>query len=91
MQPALIAGFLWAVAAAGTAMLPMRWQFAPGLGLLIAAPVLVAWIGWSVAWWAGALMLVAFLSMFRRPLRALGRWARTGEAPERPRDGEEPA
>lgn len=75
MAPSLIAGCLWVVAAAATAMLPMRRQMAPGLALLLAAPVLILWIGLAVAWWVGALGLLAFLSMFRRPLGALLRWA----------------
>ena len=79
MPPALIAGCLWVLGAAGTAMLPMRLQFAPGLGMLLAAPVVMVWIGWSVAWWAGALMLAPVLSMFRRPLRGLWRPATAGE------------
>lgn len=75
MAPSLIAGCLWVVAASATAMLPMRRQMAPGLVLLVAAPVLILWIGMTVSWWVGALGLLAFLSMFRRPLGALGRWA----------------
>lgn len=75
MAPSLIAGFLWVLAAAATAMLPMRRQMVPGLALLIAAPVLIVWIGMTLSWWVGALGLFAFLSMFRRPLAALLRWA----------------
>ncbi len=74
MAPSLIAGCLWVLAAAATAMLPMRRQMAPGLALLLAAPVLIVWIGATVSWGAGALGLLAFLSMFRRPLGALLRW-----------------
>lgn len=79
MAPSLIAGCLWVLAAAGTAMLPMRLQMAPGLGLLLAAPVLIVWIAVSIAWWAGLVAVLAFLSMFRRPLGALLRRARQGE------------
>ncbi len=79
MAPSLIAGCLWVVAATGTAMLPIRRQMAPGLALLVAVPVLIAWIATSVAWWVGALGLLAFLSMFRRPIGALLRWARGRE------------
>lgn len=75
MSPSLIAGCLWVLAAACTAMLPMRRQMAPGLALLVAAPLLILWIGASTAWWAAGLALLAFLSMFRRPLAALLRWA----------------
>lgn len=69
MSPALIAGALWAVASAIVALLPMRRQYAPGVALLIAAPVLILWIGATHGWiWTG-LALAAFLSMFRNPLR----------------------
>ena len=70
-------GALWIVAAALTAMLPMRAQMVPGLGLLIAAPVLLIWIGLTHGWLWLAFGLFAFVSMFRNPLiyfarRALG-------------------
>ena len=42
MSGPLLLGCLWVVAAAGVSFLPMRAQFAPGLALLIAAPVLIA-------------------------------------------------
>lgn len=82
MAPSLIAGFFWVLAASGTAMLPMRRQMVPGLLLLSSAPVLILWIGAAIGWWVGAVALLAFLSMFRRPLGALLRWAvrREGQA-----------
>jgi hypothetical protein len=74
----LILGALWVVAATITAMLPMRRQMIPGVALLIAAPVLLVWIGWAHGWLWLAFGVFAFLSMFRNPLlyfarRALGR------------------
>jgi hypothetical protein len=75
MATSLIAGCLWVLAAAGTAMLPMRRQMAPGLLLLVSAPALILWIGAQIGWWLGVLALVAVLSMFRRPIAALVRWA----------------
>jgi hypothetical protein len=71
----LILGCLWVVAAAATAMLPMRLQRYPGLPLLLAAPVLLTWIGAVHGWGWLAAGLFAFLSMFRRPLNYLGRRA----------------
>jgi Protein of unknown function (DUF2484) len=71
MSVPLILGGLWVIAATVVAMLP-------GVVLLIAAPVLLIWIGWAHGWlWLGV-GLLAFLSMFRNPLlyfarRALGR------------------
>ncbi len=78
MSPALIAGCLWVVASAITAMLPMRRQMVPGIALLAAAPVLILWIGATHGWGWSAAGLFAFVSMFRNPLRyfaarALGR------------------
>lgn len=81
MSTPLILGCLWVLAAAATAMLPMRRQMVPGLALLVAAPVLLVWIGWAHGWLWLAIGLFAFLSMFRNPLlyflgRATGRPAR---------------
>ena len=80
MSLPLILGCLWIVAAAVTAMLPMRRQMVPGLALLAAAPVLLVWIGYVHGWLWLAFGLFAFLSMFRNPLlyflrRATGRQA----------------
>ena len=77
MSLGLVFGCLWVIAAALVAMLPMRRQMLPGLALLIAAPMLLAWIGWTHGWLWLAVGLFAFASMFRRPLlyftrRALG-------------------
>lgn len=71
MSLPLILGCLWIVLGAAVALLPMRQQFAPGLILLIAAPVLIVWIGAAHGWIWSAFGLFAFLSMFRRPLMVL--------------------
>lgn len=90
MSPALISGCLWVVASTITAMLPMRRQMVPGIALLLAAPLLIVWIGATHGWGWSVAGLVAFLSMFRNPLRyflkrALGRPA---ELPPELRDGQ---
>jgi hypothetical protein len=77
----LILGALWVIAAAITAMLPMRAQMVPGLALLAAAPVLLVWIGWVHGWVWLALGLFAFVSMFRNPLRYFARRALGRPAP----------
>ncbi|NJM82859.1 MAG: DUF2484 family protein [Tabrizicola sp.] len=74
----VILGCLWVLASAVVAMLPMRRQMLPGVLLLVAAPVLLVWIGWDHGWIWSAAGLLAFVSMFRNPLRyflrrALGR------------------
>lgn len=80
----LYACILWVFASAAVAMLPMRRQYVPGVILLAAAPVLIAWVGYQVGWWAGLLALAAFVSMFRNPLRYF--WARArGRNPELPK------
>ncbi len=77
MSTPLILGALWVVASALVAMLPMKAQMIPGVALLIAAPVLLVWIGMVHGWMWLAFGLFAFVSMFRNPLiyfarRALG-------------------
>ncbi|MEM6308446.1 MAG: DUF2484 family protein [Pseudomonadota bacterium] len=74
----------WVFASAGVAMLPMRRQYVPGVALLIAAPVLIVFIGIEVGWWAALIGSFAFVSMFRNPLRYF--WARaTGKPFEVPK------
>jgi Protein of unknown function (DUF2484) len=78
MTPPLIMGCLWVLAAAITAMLPMRRQMGPGVVLLVAAPVLLIWIAFVHGWVFTAVGTFAFLSMFRNPLiyiakRAMGK------------------
>lgn len=76
MTAALIAGFLWVLLGAVTAMLPMRHQKWTGLPLLISAPVLIYLIGRDYGWWVSGIALFAFISMFRHPLRYLWKRAR---------------
>lgn len=63
----------WVFASTLVAFLPMRLQYAPGVVLLIAAPVLIACLGFQHGLLAGVGALAAFLSMFRNPLRFLWR------------------
>lgn len=68
MSLPLVLGCVWVLAAAITAMLPMRQQMVPGLTLLVMAPVLLVWIAMVHGWLWLAVGLFAFVSMFRRPL-----------------------
>lgn len=72
----VLAACLWVLAATGTAMLPWRYQMIPGLALLVAAPVLIVWLGVEQGWGWAVFALLAFASMFRRPLGALWRRVR---------------
>ncbi len=65
----------WVLAATGVAMLPMRYQYVPGVALLLAAPVLIGVIWVEHGWVFGGLALFGFVSMFRRPLIFFGRKA----------------
>ncbi len=80
----VIIGCLWVFAATATAMLPMRRQFAPGITLLIAAPLLIIWMSSVHGWGIGVFALFAFVSMFRNPLRYFWKRAR-GEHVEIPK------
>ena len=65
----MIPGCLWVLALAIVALLPMQAQMLPGFALLLAAPVLLLWIGHVHGWLWLAIGLFAFVSMFRNPLR----------------------
>ncbi|MEZ5716677.1 MAG: DUF2484 family protein [Paracoccaceae bacterium] len=83
MSASLFLGCIWVLAATVVAMLPMRAQMVPGLGLLIAAPLLIGFIGHQHGWILAVAGLAAFLSMFRNPLKYLIRRA-MGQRPELP-------
>jgi len=59
----------WVFAATAVAFLPMRYQYAPGIGLLLAAPVLIWMVSQEFGLLPAALALFALISMFRKPLR----------------------
>lgn len=83
MTPIILSA-LWVLAATITALLPMRRQYVPGVTLLVLAPVLIIWLGYAHGWWLSLAATLAFVSMFRNPLRYFYRRAR-GEHVELPK------
>ena len=83
MSVSLILGCFWVLAAAIVALLPLRRQYVPGVGLLIVAPLLLSWIALNHDAWLFAFGLFSFLSLFRNPLIYFWRRA-CGERPEVP-------
>lgn len=73
----------WVFASAGVAVLPLRKQYFPALVLLLAAPVLIIMAGMQFGWIYALLGFIAFVSMFRNPLRYIAARLR-GENPEIP-------
>ena len=72
---------IWVFASVACAMLPMHHQYFLGVILLIAAPILIIMIGVQVSPWLAIAAVVAFLSMFRNPLRFI--WAKLrGQNPQ---------
>ncbi len=85
MSLAITLGCLWVLASAIVALLPMRHQYVPGVTLLIAAPFLLAYIGYQHGWVLTAIGLFALVSMFRNPLRYF--WKRAmGQPVELPKE-----
>ena len=77
MSLVLILAIGWVFGGVLTAMLPVGRQYVPGVALLIAAPVLLVWIGVEHGWVFAGLGMAAFVSMMRNPLRYL--WAKMWE------------
>lgn len=73
----------WVFASVVVAMMPMRRQYVPGVLLLLAAPFLIHAIFQVLGAWAALAALMAFVSMYRNPLRYF--WKRlTGQQVEIP-------
>ncbi|AKS45662.1 Protein of unknown function [Octadecabacter temperatus] len=84
MSWSIVIAALWVLAATGTALLPMRRQYVPGVTLLLLAPILILWLGYDFGWGWSVAAFLAFASMFRNPLRYLFARAR-GRRPELPK------
>ena len=80
MAVTLFLAILWVLASTVVAFLPMRRQYFPGGALLLAAPVLIVMIAMNFGFIAAVAAVLAFLSMFRNPLRYL--WKKLREVPE---------
>jgi len=79
-----ILAIIWVLAATITAFLPMRHQYAPAVTLLIAAPVIIIWLGYDYGWLLSLAATAGFISMFRNPLRYIFAKLR-GQNPELPK------
>lgn len=84
MTLSAIIACLWVIASAVVAFLPMKNQYFPGIMLLIAAPLIIVWLGYDYGWWLALMGLFGFVSMFRNPLIYIYRRLR-GENPEVPK------
>lgn len=74
----------WVFASALVALMPMRWQYVPAVLLLAGAPVLIFGIFQAMGLWAALAGVLAFLSMYRHPLRYF--WKKlTGQPVQVPR------
>ena len=85
MSTPLWFGGLWVFAATATAFLHIGKQYTPAVILLVAAPVLILWIGAVHGWVFSALAFAGFVSMFRNPLRFIWRKYVRGEDLELPK------
>ena len=84
MKLSLIFACFWVIASTIVAFLPMRRQYFPVISLLIAAPILIVWVGYDYGWWLSAIAVFALLSMFRNPLRYIWKLVK-GEKVELPK------
>ena len=83
MSLSIILAALWVCASTAVAMLPMQRQYVPGLTLMIAAPVLIVFVGYQHGVLAAFAALAAFASIYRDPLRYFWRKWRGVESTER--------
>lgn len=80
----IVVASVWVIAATIVAFLPMRYQYAPGIALLLAAPVLIFLLGREHGVLLAALAGLAFVSMFRNPLKYFAKRA-LGQKPDLPK------
>lgn len=69
MSASVTLAVFWAIASTIVAFLPMRRQYLPGGTLLFSAPLVILFLGYQHGWVWVIPALLAFLSMYRNPLR----------------------
>ena len=84
MSGSIVVSSVWVILATVTALLPMRFQYVPGVALLVLAPVLIIWLGADFGWGWSVAAFLGFASMFRNPLKYFYARAR-GRQPELPK------
>ena len=84
MSTSLILACVWVLAGAGVSLLPIRRQYAPGIVLLAAAPILTIHLAMQHDPWIILVSVAVLLSMFRRPLMVLIRHSRRRRGGQQP-------
>ena len=69
MTLSVVIAIFWAIASTIVAFLPMRRQYLPGGILLFSAPLVILFIGYQHGWLLILPAILAFVSMYRNPLR----------------------
>lgn len=69
MSASVTIAVLWVIASTIVAFLPMRRQYLPGGALMLAVPLVIVFLGYQHGWVWTVPALLAFVSMFRNPLR----------------------
>lgn len=73
MSASVTIAVIWVIASTIVAFLPMRRQYLPGGILLFSAPLVILFLGYQHGWFWVIPALMAFVSMYRNPLRYLWR------------------
>lgn len=76
MSLSVLLSCIWVLACTVVAFLPMRRQYAPGIALLATLPVLLVYLGIQHGPWVPLVLLIAAISLFRRPLGYFLRYLR---------------
>lgn len=76
MTSSLTLACLWAVLAAGCAMLPQRWHWSCACGLIVTGIPILGYATFQHGPFVGMMLLAAGVSVLRWPLLYLGRWLR---------------
>ena len=84
MSTSLILACVWVLAGTGVSLLPIRRQYAPGIVLLAAAPILTIHLAMQHDPWIILVSVAVLISMFRRPLMVLIRHLRQRRGGEQP-------
>ena len=82
MTASILIAVFWVLASTVVAFLPMQRQMLPGGALFFSAPLVILFLGYQHGWIWILPAALAFLSMYRNPLRYFWRkWRGQSEEP----------